>query len=584
VDLLLTSAHPRLELQFFGGEPLLRRAEIMRTMQRGAERAEQLGKHLRFVITTSGLLLDGEIQQFLRGFDVGVIFSLDGAPEVMERDRPLDKDGGDYPIAVIERNLAALLRSGLDHFVNVVLTPEAAGAGLERMRYLARLGVHTAQLCYTLGPGWDGPAQERFLQGLREIGTWLATPKAPPLRLQNFGSTSEPVILGNDMMVDVDGTLYGDGALFGEKVFPGLRQAYRVGSVFELERFDGLRRSREENLVTLRRCYPDPASPPRKMIERELAFGRRVQRALEQLVARWPALTQPHEPSASTGAAQVTPQVTPQGPSEGRRHGEALAVVPNAATDGHQHDRNPLQQAVLRRSLTHQAHFMARRPTVLPLPLLMLHNDCYHDCLFCLSKPMTPTPLDSVRGWLADNRTLGLKRLGIAGNEPLAHPEIDAITQSPGSHAATVQAIAHLRELGATVHVHANLIRQNLDQLHALEQMVCQRWELPLCIIPTRPKAANLSYAELVPRYSEIVARAAVSCLVAWPLCIAAQLQEPAVPDASIIADVLKIYVLDQPFIKPPRCDGCSLRTHCSGTFAAYLEHYGDGELVPRQE
>jgi len=297
-------------------------------------------------------------------------------------------------------------------------------------------------------------------------------------------------------------------------------------------------------------------------------------------------------------------------------------------------DHNPLQDRVLRRSLRHQAQVMKRQPELLGLPLLMLASPCAQDCLFCLPKPLAPTPLSAVEAWLADNRQLGLTRLGLGGNEPLAHPQIDAIiataracgftrfdvltagpllqdpgraralvdqgmsgiglplhgpeaavhdaiTQTPGSFAATVQAIETLIDLGAEVHVHANLVQQNLATLDALEARVTTEWALPLSVIPIRPKSANRPYLELQPRYAEMVAALAIRCLVGFPLCIAAQIQAPAIPSGAILSDVLKVYVLDQPFVKPPKCEGCALRGRCCGTFAAYLERHGDDELSP---
>ncbi len=163
--------------------------------------------------------------------------------------------------------------------------------------------------------------------------------------------------------------------------------------------------------------------------------------------------------------------------------------------------------------------------------------------------------------------------------DPAVH---DGITQAPGSHADAVAAIENLTGLGAAVHVHANLLRHNLDGLAALERRVVDDWGLPLCVIPVRPKDANVPYLELVPRYDEIVTRAGVRCLVAFPLCVAGQVQQPPLPDAAIISDLLKIYVLDQPFVKPSKCRSCRIAPRCAGTFQPYLDRHGDGELDPR--
>jgi len=297
-------------------------------------------------------------------------------------------------------------------------------------------------------------------------------------------------------------------------------------------------------------------------------------------------------------------------------------------------DPNPLLQAVLKRSLPAQAQLMQRRPGLLKFPLLLLENPCAYDCLFCRAKPLVPSSLDAVTRWLAGNDTAGLDRLGLVGNEPLLHPDIDAIivearrwgfrhfsaltaaaplaepgragelvragvdsyaiplyaadatthdtiTQVPGSHRQAVRAIENLAQLGAEVQIHTNLVRQNLPALTELERFVRGEWGLTFCSIPVRPKDANRPYSDLVPRYRDISRLEGVRSLVAFPLCIARQVQQPALADAAIIADVLKIYVLDQPFYKPAVCGDCGERERCAGTFEAYVELYGDGELSP---
>ncbi|RLB66116.1 MAG: hypothetical protein DRI90_00275 [Deltaproteobacteria bacterium] len=588
VDLLLSSRHQQLELQFFGGEPLLRASEVMRTMRRGAALAASQGKSLKFVITTSGLPLDAELLTFLRDFDSKVMFSFDGPADVMARYRPLARSTTETS-RVLERKLSQLIQSGVDYFVNLVVTPDGAADLPRRVSYVAGLGARHIQVCYALSPGWTDEAQAQYCESLRHCAALAERSKGPRFRLQNLGSAAEPTVLSNDIIMDVDGTLYDDAALFGEVLLPGLRSVFRLGHVAQIDSFDGLRPTREQNLVALRRAYPDEQGPERRLVEEQLDLARRIQQTLDEI---------------------GTPAVRQQ-------------------------DHNPLQDRVLRRPLSHQAKVLERQPALLTLPMLMLENPCTHDCLFCLAKPLEPTPLAQVVTWLGENRQVGLTRLGLAGNEPLGHPDIDAIlsearacgftrfdvltsgtalrdpdraralvdggvrgyglplyaadpkihdgiTQSPGSYAATREAIDTLQSLGAEVHVHANLLRHNLPSLGALEQLVTGELGLPLCVIPIRPKAANRPYLELVPRYADIVVQAEVSCLVGFPLCIASQVQEPAIPSGTIISDVLKVYVLDQPFVKPPKCHHCRWVERCSGTFGPYLDRYGDDELIPQ--
>jgi len=244
VDLLLTATSERLELQFFGGEPLLRQREVLATMARGARLAAARGKRLSFVITTSGLLIDDELLAALQGFDAKVMFSSDGPGDVLTRYRPLAKPGTD-PTATLEHNLQRLVRSGVDTFVNLVVTPDGAHDIERRVRHLVGLGARTIQICYALAPGWTDEAQAAHCDGLRACAELANRRDGPAFRFQNLGSAAEPTVLSNELIVDVDGTLYDDIALFGEALLPGLRPVLRLGHVAALTAFDGLRPSWE---------------------------------------------------------------------------------------------------------------------------------------------------------------------------------------------------------------------------------------------------------------------------------------------------------------------------------------------------
>lgn len=593
VDLLLTSRRRELELQFFGGEPLLRRDEVERTMERGTRLARQGGKRILYTVTTNGLLLDRSFLELAGVHEMRVLFSMDGGRGVMARQRPLatPRPGA---CGTIEENLGGLIESGVSYFVNLVAVPEDLDGLVDRVRHLAGLGVETVQLCYATGPRWPAAAAREFCDVLVRCArlTEELARRGRTLVIQNLSSRAEPTILSNDLLVDVDGTLYGDAAIFAERALPGLRDAYRIGHVADLKAFDGVRRSRDENLAILRRTYPE-GSEVRRRVEEHLRLGSLVQRTVD-----------------------------------GIGGGGAGGKKPSSVRDS-----NPLRRRVIGADLPDQARWMRRRPDIFKLPLLALQNPCSHDCIFCIQKELEVTDIEGVERWFDDNQRTGFTRLGLVGNEPLAHPEIDRVLRSArllgferiealtsaaplaepdrlealvaagvrgyaiplfaadaavhdrivradGSHRQTLHAVDRLRELGATVHIHANVLRQNLDQLDALERLVVDDLGLPLSLIPVRPKRANLPYRDLVPRYRDMIERLHVRSLVAFPRCVSALIQGDVTPDASRISDLLKVYLLDQPFLKPGRCRACDWRTRCTGTFAAYLEIHGDGELT----
>jgi uncharacterized protein len=84
VDFLLTHSGNRrnLEIDFFGGEPLLNFPVVKALVAYAREREKAFGKHIRFTLTTNGLLLDAEKAAFCNAHMDNVILSLDGRPAV----------------------------------------------------------------------------------------------------------------------------------------------------------------------------------------------------------------------------------------------------------------------------------------------------------------------------------------------------------------------------------------------------------------------------------------------------------------------------------------------------------------------
>ncbi|MBE6849011.1 MAG: 4Fe-4S cluster-binding domain-containing protein, partial [Ruminococcus sp.] len=67
IDFLLENSGNRenLELDFFGGEPLMNFDAVKEVVKYAREREKEYGKHFRFTITTNGLLLDDDKIAFI---------------------------------------------------------------------------------------------------------------------------------------------------------------------------------------------------------------------------------------------------------------------------------------------------------------------------------------------------------------------------------------------------------------------------------------------------------------------------------------------------------------------------------------
>ncbi len=76
-----------LEVDFFGGEPLLNFGVVKEITAYARTLEKQTGKHFRFTLTTNGMLLDDAVTEFLNAEMDNVVLSLDGRKSVHDRFR-----------------------------------------------------------------------------------------------------------------------------------------------------------------------------------------------------------------------------------------------------------------------------------------------------------------------------------------------------------------------------------------------------------------------------------------------------------------------------------------------------------------
>ncbi len=102
LDFLIANSGSRvnLEVDFFGGEPLLNWDVVKQLVRYGRSREEEAHKKFRFTITTNGVLLNPEIMEFCNQEMANVVLSLDGRREVNDRMRPFRGGQGSYDVSV----------------------------------------------------------------------------------------------------------------------------------------------------------------------------------------------------------------------------------------------------------------------------------------------------------------------------------------------------------------------------------------------------------------------------------------------------------------------------------------------------
>ncbi len=100
VDFIIESSKHRknIEIDFFGGEPLMNWEMVKEVVAYARSREEETGKHFRFTMTTNGVLLNDEIIDYLNENMHNVVLSLDGRKEVNDRMRPTANGKGSYDV------------------------------------------------------------------------------------------------------------------------------------------------------------------------------------------------------------------------------------------------------------------------------------------------------------------------------------------------------------------------------------------------------------------------------------------------------------------------------------------------------
>ena len=102
IDFLVENSgnHVNLEVDFFGGEPLLNWDVVKGTVAYARSIEKEHGKNFRFTLTTNGVGLNDEVMDFANREMHNVVLSLDGRKETHDRLRKFVDGRGSYDVIV----------------------------------------------------------------------------------------------------------------------------------------------------------------------------------------------------------------------------------------------------------------------------------------------------------------------------------------------------------------------------------------------------------------------------------------------------------------------------------------------------
>ena len=111
-----------LEVDFFGGEPLMNWETVKKLVAYARSVEGERGKNFRFTLTTNGLLLDDEVINFANREMANVVLSLDGRPEIHDALRVDYAGRGSYARIVPKFQKLVEKRGGRDYYIRGTFT------------------------------------------------------------------------------------------------------------------------------------------------------------------------------------------------------------------------------------------------------------------------------------------------------------------------------------------------------------------------------------------------------------------------------------------------------------------------------
>ncbi len=181
IDLLLRESgrRQRVNLTFFGGEPLTALPLIRSLTDYAEHRAAKAGKAIDFSLTTNGTLLDEDVVGWLDAHRFGITVSMDGPAEVQDRNRRTPGGHGTY--AVVAPKVRMLLDRYCSRPVGARVTMTAGMTDVVAVHHhlkdalgFAEVGFAPVTAGLPAAHRLDAGETDTFVTGLKALGRrWL---------------------------------------------------------------------------------------------------------------------------------------------------------------------------------------------------------------------------------------------------------------------------------------------------------------------------------------------------------------------------------------------------------------------------
>jgi len=124
LDFLIENSgqHVNLEVDFFGGEPLMNWDVVKGIVEYGRSIEKEHGKNFRFTLTTNGVGINDDVIEFANREMHNVVLSLDGRKEVHDRLRKTADGKGSYDMIVPKFKKLVEARGGKNYYMRGTFT------------------------------------------------------------------------------------------------------------------------------------------------------------------------------------------------------------------------------------------------------------------------------------------------------------------------------------------------------------------------------------------------------------------------------------------------------------------------------
>ena len=155
-DFLIANSGTRrnLEVDFFGGEPLMNFDVVKQLVEYARSIEKQHGKNFRFTLTTNGVLIDDDVIEFANREMSNVVLSLDGRKEVHDRYRVDYNGNGSWEKIVPKFQKFVEARGNKNYYMRGTFT-HANPDFLKDIEEMLRLGFTELSMEPVVGPASD---------------------------------------------------------------------------------------------------------------------------------------------------------------------------------------------------------------------------------------------------------------------------------------------------------------------------------------------------------------------------------------------------------------------------------------------